>query len=823
MNPAADLDRPLLRSRCITALGLSLALGVMGACSGSQPAAPAPSLNEGSYTPDAFTYTDPHPPTFHPLGTASTVLVELAETMVVVPYDEQLSGYGTGGAKTQVWIDEGKDESFAQAPGSQGLFGPGLALRGAASGNLDDDGAKEWVAVAITNSGTKAALYSADRQQDGSVQTTQILSFDPGSYSLRDARVQLADIDGDLRDEIIVVARSNYFSNQASKAVVLVFDDPEHGASELMRMDRDGSHIDLWAWPADVDGDGRPEVVVSLAGDTTHAGHHAVRLYDLPEGATTMVQVHDWIYLSKDYLTLGVKSAVGDFDGDGKDEIATGKTSILGGQLGILLHEWQADGTIASRNFATIGDVDEPGDHYWAMTAFDRKVGHDELAVIAPHGFGSSAQPWTVSILNYEPVTDAWSQFQLPLYGEAYDGENPTLCAGDFNGDGTEGLMCGLLRGYSSEAVLERWVLGTSPVIGWSPLPDRTFPGAIIKSRTPVMVAGDWDADGVVVESTGHKFLTLDRPIPIAVLSAPPTRAGISQNYADTSTRYETGVSTTQTWGVTTGTTVAAAVGFDVDVFGLIKAGGKATIAKTLTTTQLDTTQVSYVSGYSGSANADTIIFQGTLNRAYEYRIVSAPDPDAVGQLMTVNVPVDSLTYNWTLDYFNSYMPPQDRIGDDVLSHVPGQIQSYPTFGELDDAVTGSLHWQYPAEQDVGQGAGSNDLEIAFLDEDTTETQRTVSVEVEGGVGIGVEVSGAESSESGSSYAITYSETSRFTTTVGSIAAPSEYEAWRYKWGLVVETYGRTADADNVPTGYVPGRRPFQLVRYWVDAVGSAY
>ena len=822
---AARVLRADRRALALTAMLCSPFVACSGGVGGS---APDPGLNQGSYNADGFDYVDPHEPGFHPLGTGSTIINELAEQLVVIPYDKTPSGYGTGGEETLVWIDESQTEGATQAPNSTDLFGANLAVRGAAAGNFDDDGAKEWVGAAITHSGTRVSLYSADRQEDGTVDVDLVVSFDPGPYSIRDTRIELVDLDGDFRDEIIVVARSNYFGNPASHAAVRVFDDPESGAVELLNMDRSGRHIDIWGLAADVYGDERPEVVVSLGGDSTNDGAHSVRLYKLDPGATSMVRVHDWTYLTDDSFTEGVKPAIGDFDGDGKDEIATGKSSNLASVFGILLHQWNEDGSMTAKadvvlnsSFVWPGGI-PLGDHYWKIIAFDRQVGKDELALIAPHLYSGSYHPWRVTLFGYHPVSDSWTQ-ATHLTGQEWNGQYPALCAGDINADGTEELQWGLVRGYNSEATLWRGYLLNGQGGGWFTTPPKTFPGNLQRTRTPVLVSGDWDADGLVVQYTGFNQLDVARPIPLAVMSAPPTRAGITQNYGDTTTRFETGTSMTQAWGVTSGTTITASVGAGFDLFGLIKVGGKATIEESLTTQELNTSQISYVSGYAGSFQSDTIVFQGTLHHSYEYAILSAPDPAAVGQFIRVNIPVDSQTYNWTLEYYNSQVSAEDRIGSEVLTHTPGNIDSYPTFSQLESMVDGSLHWQFPGQQDVGQGLGFNDQEIAFLDENTTEVQRTVSVGGEGEVAIGVGVSAGGSSESGSIYSVTYSDTTSFATTVGAIQNPAQYEAWRYNWGMFLETHGRTANANNEPTGYAGNKRPFQLVRYWVDRVGGGY
>ena len=292
---------PLARS--IEAALPAICLAALASCSGggggSQAAGPA---NLGSYSVDDFDYVDPNPVAFHPFGNESTVINELAEQMVIIPYDKS-SGAGTGGEETLVWIDESEPEGFTEVPNTKNLFGYDLAIRHAASGNLDDDGAKEWVATEINNNGNEVVLYYADRREDGTVETGRLLSFDPGSFAARDASIELADLDNDFRDELIVVARSNYFNNRASTAVVRVFDDPESGMAELLGTTVNRSSTGFWATPADVDGDGHLELVVATAQDAYPAAKHAVRMYRLPKGGTGMALVHGWRYLNNDSVS----------------------------------------------------------------------------------------------------------------------------------------------------------------------------------------------------------------------------------------------------------------------------------------------------------------------------------------------------------------------------------------------------------------------------------------------------------------------------------------------------------------------------------------
>ena len=801
-------DMPILPN----AFGLALLITGLAACSGGGGGSTNPSTggNEGGYSPDDFSYVDPHPASYHPLGTTGRVVNARAEQLVVLPWRTHHA--------SEVWINESSSEGFGEVTGTQDLFGENAPVRGAASGQLDDDAAQEWIGARISHNESRVTLTMVDRAQDGTWEVEDLLSFDPGNYLLQDARVELGDIDADGRDEIIVIARAGMFGLASNQAAIAVYDDPLAGTQQLLYFQRNGRHVDIWAHPADVNGDGRQELVVSLAGDSTNDARHAIRLFGLQEGALSMHSIHSWHYIGDGNTTKNSKTTVGDFDGDGKDEIVLGKTSTIGGLLGVVLYEWTTMFAIATRPYATIGDVDEPGATQWALTAFDRRGGHDEVAVIAQRGFGSSTHPVKISTLLYDPIAANWSQTHHSV-GHNFAGHRMALCAGDMDADGLEELQWCLLRGLGTGNLWRGYLSQDT----WHVLPTITTAASLSHSRPPVLVSGDWDADGLVVESTGRKFLQMERPIPLTVLSAPPTRAGSSQNLEDSNTHYETGTELGSSWGVVTGTTITGSVGSEVDIFGLFKIGGKATIERVMQTTNTQTTRTTTVRGYTGSVEADTIIFEGTLQQSYEYVIVEGPDPAAIGQYITINVPVDSRTYHWTVDYYNTQVGPQDQIGPDLLTHTPGLVETYPTFPEIEALTEGQVQWRSSQEIDVGEGPGSTYESVNFQTESATETQRTLSVGGEGAIAIGLGATGGATDDSGTIYTVTYAEHTEFGAEIGAIGNSAEYVQWKYRWGMLVQTVGRQADSVNEPVGYVGERRPFQLVRYWVDRVGLAY
>ena len=210
---------PLAHSTLRTALRGAAALPLigLGACTGGGTTSGVP-LDEGSYTVDEFDYTDPFAPDFHPLSSDRALINSLSEQLVLVPYDRSLSGAGTGGEETLAWVDESALEGFAQVPGPSNLFGYDLAIRGVAAGTSTTTPPASGRRRRSTRTATRSWLHVADRAEDGSVHTEVVRTFDPGSFQARDSSIELADVDGDGRDELIVVARQSYFGNPTTDA-----------------------------------------------------------------------------------------------------------------------------------------------------------------------------------------------------------------------------------------------------------------------------------------------------------------------------------------------------------------------------------------------------------------------------------------------------------------------------------------------------------------------------------------------------------------------------------------------------------------------------
>lgn len=177
--------------------------------------------------------------------------------------------------------------------------------------------------------------------------------------------------------------------------------------------------------------------------------------------------------------------------------------------------------------------------------------------------------------------------------------------------------------------------------------------------------------------------------------------------------------------------------------------------------------------------------------------------PDADGyQTMTIDVPRASgpITVKKTLDAYNkdragsSGQPVGPEIGEDVFKHTPGDIYSYPTPTDKNAISSAYDAWESVLIS-LGQGAGTSQTFLEKTIENSSGKSHTMSVEYE--VGGSVAGAGYSSSEGWSrtrAYEISTGNTTAYEGVVGDIEGPAAYDNHRYEYGLF--TYNYTSDTD---------------------------
>jgi len=797
-------------------LALVAACGSGGDTSGGGSGGRDLALNEGSYSIEDFDYVDDRPPGAHPLGRDGFQVLAREELFVAHPtYDGQDRAFA---------LHDGLDGAHETIPAVEALFPGPDRVHAAAGGQLDDDADSEFLVATVAPSGASLTLHVVERGPSGDPVRTELRTIPSPGWAFAGVRVALADFDGDFRDEPVVVARSTPFHAGGDRARIWVFEDPGDGGAELMRYTRNGAHIGMWPLPMDVDEDGTPELVVGLSGDSTDLGRFAVRLYDLDPGALAMTELHGWRYLNLDNAVISSRAFVGDFDGNGRDDLAwIGYSRASHTRMKIRLYEsvggddWSE---YASWSLVDISPMPAFQAGSWDGTGYRVSPRQDGLAVAFP-----DANDYSYTELRYERGLDQWSYDRASIDRYA-SRQGVELVAADVDADGEDEVVVGLVDfdgagGRMDLGVIER---GSPPQLDWKH--SSALAGGPVGSSvapTPVLAAADYDADGFAIQHTGMRSTRLADPIPLVVLGAPPTKSGISQNYDDTESAYSTAATQGSTIGVSTYTSLTVGAGASFDLFGLIGVEGRASIETGVERTEETTRRETVVEGYRGAYSDDVIVFQGTLYETYEYVITAADDPAAVGSYITLDMPIDANTYKWTVDYYNSQVAPEDRIEADLLTHTPGEVETYPSRTQLADALAGEVHWDLQGSRPVGQGSASDFQSVSFATESATTEQRTIERSFGGGASFGISGSVDSTTAEGATHGVVYGTETTFEANVGDIAEPADYEAWRYTWGFSIHTVGRTSSGSNEPTGYTNRKHSFQYLRYWAEPTGSGY
>jgi len=770
-------------------------------------------LNGGGLNVDDFDHIPDQPGHFQPFVKDETLLTLRKELAVVVP-NSSLS-------PSTEWIQEDPGSGYSEVLGSRSLFGATANIRSIASGQLDADPAEELVAIEILFGGSSMRVIGADRAADGTYTLTELFTVDQTSFTFKDAHIELGNVDDDDLDEILLVGRSKRFHESGTVSARLrVYDDSQAGSALLFSYLRNQNHADMRGYAADIDGDGRGEVIVELQGDTTAYDRMAVRTFDDAVGSFALLR--GWQYLAWDRG----KVSVGDFDGDGMDELGVLDVNIgSGNRLSVALYGFDGTSWVLMGARPEFTNVRVFNREFWDITTVDRNAdGRDELAVMVQGATG-----YRVFCNEWFPATGQWDTNPPWInVGPNNAALTCSIAAGDTDADGYQDLY---LSVANSNPGLEKTVQvghidydfdGTSYSSGvhWEPVQPLGIAGDKVE---PVLAAGDFDADGFHVRYS-RKFLVVADPIPLVLLTAAPTQQGIDQNFDNTSTSYFTSSSSSDSIGVTNAMTASVSVGYEVeDLTGLFGASVKATVEAAFEESEIETSRTTLVQGFGGAYDTDVLIFQATLYRSYEYEIVAAPDPDLVGTYFTIDRPVDTNIYKWTVDFFNDRVTPENMLPADLFPHTIGDPSSYRNRLEHTAFVADLVSWSTD-ESTIGQGNGVNTIAIEFETENTTEQQRTLGagIEAEFKAG-GASVGGSFGISQTNSYSISVSEATVYEGVLGDIGDTDDYDDYSYNFGLTVHQNGMNADADNLPTSLDPGVKPFLVVSYWTHLTGAEF
>ena len=327
-------------------------------------------------------------------------------------------------------------------------------------------------------------------------------------------RVVSGDIDGDGKDEIVIGLGPVEGNPLIPGGVFEVLDDDyRHLAwGEIGWSDYNAVNGESWPALGDIDGDGKDEIIIGLGPQ----GAGRIQIFDY--SATTGLTHRAWAELGwKDYNEIWgeTRPAAGDLDGDGKDELIVGlgqypsDPSFPGGIFEVL------DDDYTHLAWGEIGwsDYNEANGESWPTAGDIDGDGRDEIIL----GLGSAGQARfeTFKLSATDLLHLGWGQVDWQDYAQLYGETHPSTADVDF--DGKAEIVLGLGKGGEGWIDILNYDSGSFALLRsvqtspaeYGELSGETWP-TVRFSRT--LSKQDSDEDGLTDEEEALLGLFADSP-----------------------------------------------------------------------------------------------------------------------------------------------------------------------------------------------------------------------------------------------------------------------------------------------------------------------
>jgi len=593
------------------------------------------------------------------------------------------------------------------------------------------------------------------------------------------------DVDDDGKDEIALCV-GNYF---------VILDDNLSTLLHSSWATNDGAaNTDLYTFhpslvaAGDIMNDGTTAFVVTYGSNTT--GYTG--LYKVFAGSTPAQIATGSISNSASKLNYA-SVAFGDIDGDGSQDLLFAGLDD-GGYCRLLAGEWngsQNNITWSSKRY----DVPGMQAAYW----MDRPVA--PLVAFNPNGKGSIARDivmvWN-SIVTYDAsagFTRGYgdlSTIEVPLYANA--------AAADVNLDNKEELIT--ISGESDYAFI--YSLNISDKFG----APTTIP--ITRTMASTLAVADVLGKSLSLQYVSQAVRYANPQI-VATLASPPYYAGATGNASFGNGGTTLSFTNDSSEDINNSITVKAGVTFgsDVEVPLLGSDAGAArdtlTIEAAFTVGFSITETRSVTHAWTTMAGEDSVLYSCIPYDVYSYKVLSAPNTDSIGDIITIEFPRSPQIITMDRDRFNRLPGNPISVGSSVFGHTLGQPTSYPSKIAMASACSASDTSMYDKSDGVSATSGDNYSSdtISYGSSKATSIGAGVSVTYEAeAVAAGVVFGVSVGLETDTSYTVSTGSSTQISGTVPSISDGDP----GFKYGIGMYRFEDAAVQPN----------PFLVVTYWV-------
>ncbi|MBI9103713.1 MAG: hypothetical protein JEY99_14960 [Spirochaetales bacterium] len=336
----------------------------------------------------------------------------------------------------------------------------------------------------------------------------------------------------------------------------------------------------------------------------------------------------------------------------------------------------------------------------------------------------------------------------------------------------------------------------------------------------PTLALANVDDDALVIEYLGHE-LNYSAPKILAVLASAPYYAdlGDDMDISNSGTSYSISNSEGSGSEVDWGFHVNASIGFEIeDPTGAFGGGLNVEVTNSFDWSWGQMYTQSTTLTHTVDAGYDQVIFVGVPMDTYYYKVISSgryvfindPDYESDEKIITINIPREVMESCVELNAYNSMVPDECKIPEEMIKHTIGDPFSYydedDKAGFVAEATALSQEWMFStATTGVFQGSGTVEISTEKTVDSISTFNYDLGIDVQATGKAGYVVAGyGAGAHVGYGYTHEVSNGIGVGGVVGSIADLGIWTENNFQWGIMM-----------IPQSFEDQK--YNLITYWIE------